>query len=400
MPSRRLPQKSAFLVASALCLLVFWLWNRSSVEPEPPLTWSTDMDQDIAGGHAASSPPNDLPCRHLPGADDVLVVLKTGSTEFEDKLPIHLNTTLRCYPHYLIFSDYAETYAGVPVLDALEFVSPALKDSHQDFGLYRRLQQGGGRAALLPRERSGPISRHPGPLGKQQNPGWKLDKWKFLPMVNRTLHEHPDKKWYVFVETDTYVLWQTLLAYLRALDWTQPHYVGGQIWIADVLFAHGGAGFVVSRPALQQVVAMFAADQVGWEEYTNDQWAGDCVLGKAFQDAGAPLTEAWPIWQGDDIGFMNYARDDNAHRLWCRPSVSYHHMSPLAVEEMWLFEQEWIAQTAGVSNVHCVQEAPLRSVADLIPGFIQVPAPQGRLPRIRPAARAAVALGLGQPRRR
>ena len=343
---RRLPQKSIFFVASAFCILVFLLVHRD-YHTEPSITWSPDDYVEAADKHGLSNS-DPLPCRQLPGAEDVLVVLKTGATEFEDKLPIHLNTTLRCYPNYLIFSDYAETYEGIQILDALEFVSDELKESHQDFGLYRRLRKAGGRSAVRARERSGPLSRPPGPQGKQQNPGWKLDKWKFLPMVNRTLHEYPDMKWYVFIETDTYILWQTLLNYLKALDWTKPYYIGGQIWIGTILFAHGGAGFVVSRPALEQVVSTFVADPNGWEDFTNSQWAGDCVLGKVFKDAGAPLTEAWPIWQGDDIGFMNYARDDKSHRLWCRPSVSYHHLSPVAIEDMWLFEQEWIASTAGV----------------------------------------------------
>jgi hypothetical protein len=347
--SRMLPQKAFFLVASAFCILVFWLANRD-YDPEPPITWAPD-DQPLAPDKHTASSTDPLPCRQLPGAEDVLVVLKTGATEFEDKLPIHLNTTLRCYPNYLIFSDYAETYEGIQILDALEFVSDELKESHLDFGLYRRLRKAGGRSAIKPSERSGPLSRPPGPEGKKDNPGWKLDKWKFLPMVNRTLHEYPDMKWYVFIETDTYILWQTLLNYLKVLDWTKPYYVGGQIWIGDILFAHGGAGFVVSRPVLKQVVSMFVADQIRWEDFTDSHWAGDCVLGKAFKDAQAPITPAWPIWQGDDIGYMNYARDDNAHRLWCRPSVSYHHLSPAAIEDMWLFEQKWIASTAGVRDI-------------------------------------------------
>ena len=343
--SRLLPQKSFFLVISAFCILVFWLTQRTSII-EAPTPLSSDYHTHVGDQQGLLSS-DTLPCRHLPGAEDVLVILKTGATEFEDKLPIHLNTTLRCYPNYLIFSDWAETYEGIDILDALEFVSPQLKESHQDFGLYRRLHRHGGRAAIRSSERSGPISRPQGAMGKPENAGWKLDKWKFLPMVNRTLHEYPAMKWYVFVETDTYILWQTLLNYLNVLDWTKPYYIGGQIWIGNILFAHGGTGFAVSRPALEAVVSMFATDQKGWEDFTNSQWAGDCVLGKAFADAQAPLTQAWPIWQNDDIGFMNYARDDNARRLWCKPTVSYHHLSPAAVEDMWLFEQGWIERTGG-----------------------------------------------------
>jgi hypothetical protein len=38
--------------------------------------------------HLNARHPRDLPCRNLPGANDTVVILKTGSTEFQDKLPI------------------------------------------------------------------------------------------------------------------------------------------------------------------------------------------------------------------------------------------------------------------------------------------------------------------------
>ena len=346
---RRLPQKHFFLVASAVCIFLFWITHRGSAHPRDGKRVTTSQPK--ASPESFSNSQGELPCRSLPGAEDVLVVLKTGSTEIQDKLPIHVNTTLRCYPNYLIFSDHAETFHGESVLDALEYVDPDIKEHNPDFEIYRRLQKG-GRSALKPSELSGPFSRPPPATGKPDNPGWKLDKWKFLPMVNRTLHEYPDMKWYVFIETDTYIFWQTLLNYLAALDWTKPYYVGGQIWIGDIEFGHGGAGFMVSRPALEQVVAEFVERQQYWEDFTNGHWAGDCVLGKTFKDSGTPLLRAWPIWQGDDIGNMNYARDDNSRRLWCSPTVSYHHLSPFAVEDIWNFEQEWIASTKGVSTYH------------------------------------------------
>jgi hypothetical protein len=152
--------------------------------------------------------------------------------------------------------------------------------------------------------------------------------------------EYPDKQWYVFVETDTYIMWQNLLNYLAALDHTKPYYVGGQMWIIDELFAHGGTGYAVSRPALQRIVHMFQEHRIDWENWTNAQWAGDCVLGRAFVDSGTKLTKAWPIWQGDAIGALDWQRREE-HRLWCSPVVSYHHLTPDTVEDLWKFEQNW-----------------------------------------------------------
>lgn len=326
-----------FLLGSQLHLLDPWAAN-----PQAYLTTS------FPEGSAH------LPCHGLPGANDTLVILKTGAGEIEDKLPIHLETTFRCYPNFIIFSDWAETFRGNVVFDALEDVGSDLKDNHEDFDLYRRLQRG-GRTALAPSELSGQLSRPPGAGGKPSNAGWNLDKYKFLPMVRRTLEEHPAKKWYLFIETDTYILWNTLLAYISALDATKPYYVGGQTWIGDVLFAHGGTGFIVSRPALEMVVKEYIDHKSEWETFTKNHWAGDCVLGKAFKDSGVPLTEAWPIWQGDDIGNMNYDRVDNGiRRQWCAPTAAYHHISPPIVRDLWEFEQQWTSKKSKVSSI-CIE---------------------------------------------
>ena len=53
-----------------------------------------------------------LACRHLPGAQDSLVIMKTGVTELEDRLPAHLDYTLQCPPNTVIFSDHEEMYQG------------------------------------------------------------------------------------------------------------------------------------------------------------------------------------------------------------------------------------------------------------------------------------------------
>lgn len=351
---RRLPQRVTYLLASVFLVFLFYLTHYSRLHHHNVGQQDSQFRKPNTSVHKPIHT-GELPCRSLPTADDVVVILKTGSTELQDKLPIHLNTTLRCYPHYLIFSDYEETYESSHIYDALEFVNTSIKNTHPDFELWRRLQKG-GRAALKPHELSGPFSKpQKDALGKPSNPGWKLDKWKFLPMVNRTLHEYPDKKWYVFVETDTYIMWQTLLNYLTALDASKPYYIGGQIWIKDIEFAHGGTGFAVSQTAMRKVVNMFEKEQTEWESFTDELWAGDCVLGKAFKTSGTNLTEAWPIWQGDEVGKMTWARKDGigkGYRLWCMPSVSYHHLAPSVVEDLWRFEQGWMEGSGKVRKPH------------------------------------------------
>jgi hypothetical protein len=283
-----------------------------------------------------------LPCQSLTGGQEVLVVMRTGATEISDKLPAHLSTTFKCYPNTLILSDYAEDFQGHRVHDVLSDIDQDLKHSHPDFALWRRLRAH-GRGALADSELSGAVSRESGATGKVDNEGWRLDKWKFLPMAARTLELHPDMKWYVFVEPDTYLIWSNLLAWLQRLDPSEPLYYGSEVQIDSDIFAHGGSSFVISNPALKRVAALYEANAADWHALTSAHWAGDCILGKALAESGTPLTWTWPMIQGGNPNTMDFAEAKaNRLSLWCAPALSYHHLSPAEITSLFAFEQDWL----------------------------------------------------------
>ena len=176
-PSR---SKAATIAAAILLLLL----GSHVLRSHPPLvpTWKIADGEAAVGGNAdAKVDSGALPCQKLPGAEDVVVIMRTGATEIQDKLPVHLNTTFRCYQDVIIFSDYAETFQGHQVHDVFASMDQQVVESNPDFGLYRRLRQN-GRASLTEDELSGKASFEGSKSGKGENPGWKLDKWKFLPM--------------------------------------------------------------------------------------------------------------------------------------------------------------------------------------------------------------------------
>ena len=333
------PKKKRFFVIPA-CLLIFFFLTYTNFTHFPKTLVRA---------------PSHLPCWSVPGASETVVILKTGSTELEHKLPIHLSTTLQCYPHYLIFSDYAEHYEGERILDALESIDQSILANHADFELYRRLKQH-SRSSLAPSELSQSPEKIASTTDNAQNPGWKLDKWKFLPIMNRTLIEYPSMKWYVFVEADSFILWTMLQQWLASKDPAEPHYTGSQMFANHILFAHGGSGFAVTQPAMRMVVEHYTAHKAEIEAFTDKHWAGDVVLGKAFKDAGVSFSNAWPLIQGDFPGLLAYARPDGRPvadsklRQWCYPAVSYHHMTPDMIKDMWNFEQHWARNNDAVSQ--------------------------------------------------
>ena len=122
------------------------------------------------------------------------------------------------------------------------------------------------------------------------------------------------------------------------------------------MFAHGGSGFVVSGPVLESVVEHYATRKEEIESFINEQRAGDCVLGKVLFDLGVSLTNGWLAFQGDYPGFLSYTPADRRSVTdkffgeWCSPMVSYHHMAPSEIEELWRFEQDWLINQSQVST--------------------------------------------------
>ncbi|KAL4887893.1 hypothetical protein BDV59DRAFT_211767 [Aspergillus ambiguus] len=296
--------------------------------------------------------------------EDMLVVLKTGATEAQAKVPVHLNTTLSCVPHYTIISDYEEEIGGVRTHDVLRDVTrPKVTEAAEqpeEFALYDRLRARGRQGLLREDWRGssnsngeGEQEEENGPFGKSSNRGWRLDKWKFLPMLDRALQVRPTAQWYIFVEADTYVVWANLVAWLRQLDAAHAYYLGAPMQSGDAVFAYGGAGIVLSQAAVRRVVEFGARRPDVVATRMAQHWAGDAILGRVLQeDVGVPLVWAWPMLQTSRAWELDSFGEGYGRAPWCYPAVSYHHMTPEDVETLWRFEREWFQEEQNAVLLH------------------------------------------------
>ena len=290
---------------------------------------------------------NNATCPPMPGIEDVLIVLKTGVTEALDKVPVHFQTTLRCVPNYAVFSDFEEEIEGVRVYDVLQDVSTEVKQKVSDFDLYNRVRLF-GREGLVAADT---MTETNGPRGKPNNPGWKLDKWKFLPMIDKALRISPNSSWYVFMEADTYLVLPNLIIWLSGLDPDEPYYLGTETQIADVTFGHGGSGVILSKPAMLLVSYIHATWRTEVDQYVDAHWAGDCVLGKILAEGGINLTYSWPMLQNSRLGELDSLADIFYRKPWCYPAVGYHHLSVDEIWDMWRFDDDWFQKVNCPSSI-------------------------------------------------
>lgn len=292
-------------------------------EPEVAIEHNHDLLQQSESSSRA--------CINAPGAENVMVILKTGATELYQKLPIHIATTFKCIrtSNLLIASDLEQSFADYTIFDAIAPISKEYRDHHPDFELYRKLQQ---------YQREGQDMR-----SLQGDVSWNLDKWKFLPMLHRAFETTQDNiEWFVIIEADTSLSWTNLLQWLKTMDPKEPLYLGSQNFIGSTAFAHGGSGIVISRKAADMLEEVREEEgkadyDTRWEDNLAGNCCGDEVIGRALLEANVQLTPSWPPIQGETVASLDWT-----DKHWCAPAISWHHVSPSELDALWQFERAWV----------------------------------------------------------
>jgi hypothetical protein len=244
--------------------------------------------------------------------DGVTIVLKIGAGEVATQLPMYLNRLGRCKPDLLIFSDREDSFNGFEIIDVLAHLRPEYRFNNPDFDVYDLIQATNNTE------------------GKTEQ-GWRLDKYKFLPMMEWTSYMRPESQWYVFLELDTYVNYDNLYRFLSNINAQTPYYLGSPVWPKKkTVFAHGGSGFVLSRAALERLMAqgrMFGENKhfPGTHFFGVDvkkQCCGDEMLAQVLKKAGVPLRGYWPMFNGENPSTMHFN-----HEQWCEAIIAMHHLN-------------------------------------------------------------------------
>ena len=269
-------------------------------------------------------------------------VLKMGHNEKRDRVEAQLESVSACIDDLLVVSDAEETLYGHEVIDVIAELPAAYNFENDDFVNYTRIHN----QYQKNREKTSPNEEAPPTLD-----GWLLDKYKFLPMIERAWLLRPNKRWYFFYETDTYVVWDNVFRFLGNLDHNQPLYMGspspGRRATPDkpeslTYFANGGPGFVLSRAAVKQLLDRKSGKDGDFiEESLSRRWmdllrvdpCGDSVLGWALHNVGVHLSGYFPLFNPHPLHGVPF---DEGH--WCQPGLTMHKTKIEDMRPLWRWE--------------------------------------------------------------
>lgn len=170
--------------------------------------------------------------------------------------------------------------------------------------------------------------------------------WKNFPVLMDLLESFPKMLWYATVDDDTFMIPHNLAIVLNKVDREtrlakHPVYLGVHfLSCADcatrILFAQGGAGFLINR---------FAADFIGPKlKQCNEtilDWAGDIRVGRCFKNHGVNIYHQPHFWSQNVFKCLGR---DNRKRSAPFP-VSFHGMT----------NRSWVLDT---------HESVMKSLAD------------------------------------
>jgi hypothetical protein len=293
-------------------------------------------------------------CQNFPThlLDEVQVVLKVSSSE-TSATKAHLSSVTSCITNLIIVGDREERLGDRRVIDILAELPKSYEVNNLDFQAY--------------------VDQKKAHVEGESQRSFKLDRFKYLPMVDKAYTTNPKAKWFVFLESDVYFFWDTLFRLLSQLESNSPHYLGEPHKGSDGrYFAYGGAGFVLSQGLMKKLIPPSpkgsAAIEVPrenrlshrFEDWIKEEQRGDAVLSYAIQNAtGVRLAAMHPTFSSYQLKDVKTTRD-----RWCYPLLSLHQLKPEQMENLWKWERtrqynlvsctpkDWISKKLTVSRNH------------------------------------------------
>ncbi|KYK56876.1 glycosyltransferase family 31 [Drechmeria coniospora] len=200
---------------------------------------------------------------------------------------------------------------GAQVHDAIRMVMETKIDSehseHQRFTKYKTLQ---GAVAAGDEEKA---------LHLGQTYGWELDALKFIMGMEFAYKRLPQKKWYIMLDDDTYLVKPSLELLLGHLNPAKAQYLGNAVGDYKGRFAHGGSAVLLSGEAMKRLFSQRHVLSGAYVASLDETW-GDRLVATTLQKVGVYLDERYCHYFNGEAPSTTRIREDRI----CSPVVSFH----------------------------------------------------------------------------
>lgn len=302
-----------------------WILDHESELP-PRIPFMLDSADRQYLGHMDRNPSlieeipcaENVPCCNIPTSriPEFQVVFKMGASEPIDRVYSNLNHTSKCIPNVLVVSDKEQKIGRFHAYNVIANLPSWYRKHNKEFKDYDNLNKPDTDASSI-----------------SYANGHRLDKFKFLPMIEYAYEKNPNAKWFIFLEADTFISWNNVFQLLDQYNHSLPLYFGspapGRI-LPDgkkTWFAHGGTGYVLSSAAMERLVSR--TDSLNgqylprlseqFETLIKEDCCGDSVLGYALAWKGIPLTGLTPMFNPHSLHMLSFSTES-----WCIPIISIH----------------------------------------------------------------------------
>lgn len=191
----------------------------------------------------------------------------------------------------------------------------------------------------------------------------QLEKYMVLNMAVRAWEMRPGRKWYIFAEDDTYILWPNLLHWLRRkANPKKVPFVGSVVMLDGYPFAHGGSGFVLAGETTEKLIRAVPNVTAQSDAVAKGTPYGNMVLAKALDQIGVTVRQAHPMFNGEKPSTIPYGRQH-----WCQPVFTMSGMQPEEISSAWEFEtsrNETVRSHSPQISLHtrCWANAPVQGI--------------------------------------
>lgn len=317
-PAGRLRLAARFVVFATVVCVLLWISGFPRQYDDEELPQSQRPKAPSLAPHAVDS-------------DQLVVSVKTTASDAWAALPpLLLLTHAKYHDNLLLMGDLHMDLGAFHVHDVLDRYSADFVAANDELQRYRRQLE-----FALTSTDFRKLKAHE--LHEEKEILARLDKYKVLRMLERAWETRPARRWYAFVEPDSYLVRSNLLSWLGQFDPAEPVFFANPPFAAwSSPFAMGGSTFILSEASMRALIVDRPDVIPHFDSRLTDHNSAYGVLTAVLSTAlSLGPNKTWPGISGFNPATIPYGPG-----LWCEQIMAMQSMPTELASEVWRLERD------------------------------------------------------------